>query len=309
MTSRHLPVMLDEVIVQLAPLPGQLLVDGTVGGGGHAEELIKESDPDGELIGLDVDQVALEAARFRLSRYRKRARVYRENYANLDKVLAIEGVKKVDGILLDLGVSSYQFDEPERGFSFRAEAPLDMRMDDRLGVTARYVVNEISRDQLRRILFEYGEETAANRIVDRIIQQRRRTPIETTTELAELVESVVSSRGSKIHPATRTFQAIRMEVNNELENLKQFLARFTDWLKPGGRLVVISFHSLEDRLVKTRFRELAKGCVCPPEVPVCMCGKKPRIKLLTKKPVAPGADEVRKNPRARSARLRAVQML
>ena len=309
MTHRHEPVLLDEVIVQLAPLPGQVDVDGTVGGGGHAEEILKESTPDGRLIGLDVDRVAAEQSRFRLARYGARVKIFRESYADLGAVLRAAGVPAVDGILLDLGVSSFQLDEAERGFSFRADAPLDMRMDDRSGVTAEYVVNEVSRDQLRRILFEYGEEPAAGAIADRIVEARRRRRIRTTRELAQVVEEAGFPRNRRIHPATRTFQAIRMEVNRELEHLRRFLAQFPEWLKPGGRLVVISFHSLEDRLVKERLRELAKGCVCPTELPRCVCGQKPRIKLLTKKAVKPDEPEVESNPRARSARLRAAQKL
>ena len=309
MGSRHEPVLLDEVIVQLAPLPGQVYADGTVGGGGHSEETLKESEPDGRLIGLDVDGQALEGSRFRLSRYGKRVRLYRENYADLGDVLRSAGEEQVDGILLDLGMSSIQLDEPERGFSFQVDAPLDMRMDDRTGVTAEYVVNEVSRDQLRRILHEYGEERMAGAVADRIVEARRREPIRTTVQLARIVEQVVYGRGKRIHPATRTFQAIRMEVNRELDNLRRFLAGFLDWLRPGGRLVVISFHSLEDRMVKERFRDLARECVCPPEIPQCVCGRTPRVKLLTRKAVKAGANEVARNPRSRSARLRAVEKI
>ena len=309
MGNRHEPVLLDEVIVQLAPLPGQVFVDGTVGGGGHAEEILKECAPDGLLLGLDVDAVAVEQSRFRLSRYGARVKIVRETYAELAAVLASAGIPTVDGILLDLGLSSLQLDEPERGFSFQGDSPLDMRMDDRSGVTAEYVVNEVSRDQLRRVLYEYGEEPMAGVIADRIVAARRRQRIRTTAELARIVEEAAPGRGRRIHPATRTFQAIRMEVNRELEHLRRFLAQFPAWLKPGGRVVVISFHSLEDRLVKERLRELAKGCVCPPDLPQCGCGQKPQVRLLTKKAVRPGESEVERNPRSRSARLRAAQKL
>jgi 16S rRNA (cytosine1402-N4)-methyltransferase len=307
--GRHQPVLLDEVIVQLAPLPGQVVVDGTVGGGGHAEEVLKESAPDGLLIGLDVDGVAAEQAKFRLARYAGRVKIARASYAEIGNVLAGAGIPAVDGILLDLGVSSLQLDEPERGFSFQADAPLDMRMDDRAGVTAEYVVNEVSRDQLRRILFEYGEEPMAGAIADRIVASRRRDRIRTTGELTRIVEEVCGGRGRRVHPATRTFQAIRMEVNRELEHLRRFLAEFPAWMAKGGRVVVISFHSLEDRLVKERFRELARVCVCPPEVPRCVCGQKPQVELLTKKAVRPTETETERNPRSRSARLRAVRKL
>ena len=305
----HIPVLLDEVLVALNPRPGGIYLDCTVGAGGHAEEILKETAPDGRVIGLDRDASAVDAARFRLGKYGERATVLRSDYADFQQKLDQLGIATVDGMLLDLGVSSTQLDDPERGFSFRWDSPLDMRYDMEQDLTADAVDNEYGRSELRRIFRDYGEEHMASAVADAIMDSRRKKRIETTTELVTLIEKVISARGQRIHPATRTFQALRMEVNRELESLRRFLSDFIDRLKAGGRIVTISFHSLEDRLVKDRFRELAKGCVCPPDMPICGCGRKPRLKLINQKVIRPTEFEVQNNPRSRSAKLRAAAAL
>jgi len=306
---KHVPVLLDEVMVHMDPQPDRIYLDCTAGQGGHAEEILKESEPSGRLVGIDKDGQAVKAARFRLGRYGNRAKVVRADYADFSRVLDELGIDQVDGMLLDLGMSSLQLEDPERGFSFQKDSFLDMRMDDRQELTAADVVNEYGRSELRRIFKEYGEEAMAFVCADRIVEARRRNRIETTAALVSIIEKVIPYRNRKIHPATRVFQALRIEVNRELESLKRFLSTFLDRLVTDGRIVIISFHSLEDRLVKDRFRELAKGCTCPPKMPVCICGKKPRLKILTRKVVRPTEFEVQRNPKARSARLRAARVL
>lgn len=298
-----------EVLASLQPRPGGLYLDGTVGGGGHARLILETSAPDGRLIGLDRDPEALRRAAEVLAPFGDRVILQHRNFSEATQVLTELGLEGVDGMLLDLGVSSFQLDTAERGFSFREEAPLDMRMDPTAGPTAAEVVNELEAKELIRIFREYGEERWAGRIARRIVKVRQEAPLHTTRQLAELVRQVVpgGTVPSRIHPATRVFQALRIFVNGELEHVAEGVNRGLDLLKPGGRLVVISFHSLEDRIVKRIFQQEAKGCICPPRLPVCSCGRVPRIDLLPRKGVRPGAAEVAANPRARSAVLRTAR--
>jgi len=298
-----------EVLAALQPQPGGLYLDGTVGGGGHARLILEASAPDGRLIGLDRDPEALRRAAQVLATFGDRVILRHRNFSEATQVLTEFGLEGVDGMLLDLGVSSFQLDTAERGFSFREEAPLDMRMDPTTGPTAAEVVNELEAAELIRIFREYGEERWAGRIARRIVKVRQEAPLRTTRQLAELVRQVVPGGRvpSRIHPATRVFQALRIFVNGELEHVAEGVSRGLDLLKPGARLVVISFHSLEDRIVKRIFQQEAKGCICPPRLPVCSCGRVPRIDLLPRKGVRPGAAEVAANPRARSAVLRTAR--
>ena len=304
----HTPVLLKEVVTQLQPCRGGLYVDCTVGGGGHAREVLRACGPEGQLIGLDWDEEAIAASREGLSEFGARVQLVRANYVELERVLMSLGVTAVDGVVFDLGVSSRQFDEPERGFSFQREGPLDMRMSRQLGATARDVLRAASLEELARIFRVYGEEKRARAIARKIVAERERAPLETTTQLARLVEHVLGpKRGGGIHPATRVFQALRIEVNDELANLRRGLEVATRFLKSGGRLAVISFHSLEDRIVKRFFVEESSGCICPPDLPVCACGRKEVLRIVTRKPVTAGEAEVRANPRARSAKLRVAE--
>ncbi|MCM2358827.1 MAG: 16S rRNA (cytosine(1402)-N(4))-methyltransferase RsmH [Geobacteraceae bacterium] len=308
---RHLSVLPAEVLRYLAPRPGGVYLDGTTGGGGHAALVLEASSPDGILIGLDRDAQALAAARERLAPFGERARLFRKNFAELDALLAELGIAGIDGFLLDLGVSSYQLDTGERGFSFLQDAPLDMRMDTGSGETAAELVNGLSEQELTRIIREYGEERWAKRIAAFIVRARGEAPIETTLQLADLVKGAIP-RGAweeRLHPATRTFQAFRIAVNDELGSLERGLAAAFRLLKRGGRGVVISFHSLEDRIVKNTFRGLAQGCTCPRDFPRCVCGNTPQARVLTGKPVTAGEAELMENPRARSAKLRAIEKL
>lgn len=306
----HVPVLLREAIDFLAPRPGGMYVDGTLGAGGHAEEILRRSAPDGTVIGLDRDAEAVERSRERLAPYGERAVARQANFRDMDRVLADLGVQAVDGVLLDLGVSWFHLKTPERGFSFLQEGPLDMRMDRSGGRTAADLVNRLPREELMRIIREYGEEQKAGAIARAVERARARGPITSTTRLADIVSSVFPPRlPRRIHPATRTFQALRIAVNDEVESLREGLQRADRVLRPGGRMVVISFHSLEDRVVKQLFSSWAKGCVCPPRVPLCVCGRRPAVKILTKKPVLPSEEEVGRNPAARSAKLRAAEKL
>lgn len=302
-------VMPNEVLALLAPKPGEVYLDGTVGGGGHARLILDASAPDGRLVGLDRDTDALKQAGKVLAPYGERALLLHGNFSEAPELLAAAGISTVDGILLDLGVSSYQLDEGSRGFSFRIEAPLDMRMDTSDGETAADVVNAASEAELARIFREYGEERWARRIARRIVAVRRQTPLTTTRQLAELVRDAVPGGNvpGRIHPATRVFQALRIHVNRELDHLASGLERGLELLKPGGRLVVISFHSLEDRIVKRFLQEESRECICPPRMPVCTCNHRPRLELLTRKGVRATETEVAGNPRARSAVLRAAR--
>ncbi len=299
--------MLREVVEILQPKAHRKYLDGTLGGGGHAEELLERSSPDGLVLGLDWDDDAIAAAQDRLRRFSDRLITRRANFLHAKEILKEVDWDEVDGFLLDLGLSSHQIESRERGFSFHAEARLDMRMDRRQSLGAYHVVNTFPVPELERILRQYGEEAAARRIARAIDRERRQKKIETTGELAELVARVVGRRQGRIHPATRTFQALRIAVNRELENLEGLLEDGYELLSSKGRMVVISFHSLEDRLVKETFRKWSKSCLCPPRSPVCRCGWSQKAKLLTPKPLLPSPEEVKLNPRARSAKLRAVE--
>jgi len=307
----HLSVLPTEVLALLEPVSGGVYLDGTVGGGGHARLILEAASPAGRLIGLDRDPAALRKAAEVLAPFGDRVTLRHHNFSAADEVLAELGVDGLDGMLLDLGVSSHQLDEESRGFSFRGDAPLDMRMDPTSDPTAADVVNAAAAEELTRIFREYGEERWAGRIARRIVRVREEQPLLTTRQLAELVRDAVPGGRvpARIHPATRVFQALRIYVNGELEHVSRGVARGIDLLKPDGRLVVISFHSLEDRIVKRLFQEEAKGCICPPRLPTCVCGHRPRVELLTRKGVRPGEAEVDANPRARSAVLRAVRRL
>ncbi len=305
----HEPVLLEETLCWLVVRPNGLYVDATVGGGGHARAILSRTGA--RLIGLDCDDDALQAAGVRLAEFGSRQALVRANFADLGRVLKDREVSQVDGVLMDLGVSSHQLDTASRGFSFIADAPLDMRMDKRLKRSAYAVVNQTDRKELENIIRQYGEEKMASRIAKAIEQKRRTAPIATTSELSSLITSVMpaSMRRLKIHPATRTFQAIRIAVNRELDALASGLAAAIDALAPGGRLCVISFHSLEDRLVKHTFRDLARTCVCPKDLPRCVCGQTASMRVLTKKAVCASEAEIARNPRARSARLRVAERI
>jgi 16S rRNA (cytosine1402-N4)-methyltransferase len=307
----HISVLPAEVIAYLAPGQGGVFVDGTLGGGGHAALVLEASSPDGLLIGFDRDREALAAAGRFLTGFGNRCRLVNANFAQLPAVLAELGITAIDGFLLDLGVSSHQLDTAERGFSFQHDAPLDMRMDQGGGVTAAELVNSLEHGELARIIREYGEERWAGRIASFICTARAEAPLSSTRQLVELIQAAIPRRAweERIHPATRTFQALRIAVNDELASLEAGLRAGVGYLKSGGRGVVISFHSLEDRIVKQTFRELAQGCICPRGLPVCNCGHRPEVRVLTGRPVVAGAAEVAANPRARSAKLRAVAKL
>ena len=292
----------------LRPVSGGTYVDGTLGGGGHAEEILKRSEPDGMLIGLDQDEEAIGRSRRRLSRFGDRAVILQANFRQIGSVLAGLDIDAVDGVLLDLGLSWFHLGSPERGFSFLADGPLDMRMDAGNPVTAADLVNTLPRRELAHLLREYGEEQRASAIAGAIERARARGPVTRTAELAQIVAGAFPPhRSRRIHPATLTFQALRIAVNDELGALRDGLSQMISMLRPGGRIAVISFHSLEDRIVKQAFAGHAKGCVCPPRLPVCACGKKPDLRILTRRPVDPSPEEIAANPAARSARLRAAE--
>jgi 16S rRNA (cytosine1402-N4)-methyltransferase len=307
----HKPVLAAEVIASFECRTGAVYLDGTLGGGGHAFEILANSAPDGRLIGIDADEDALREAKKRLAPFGDRAILVKGNFADMETILSGMNIKKVEGVLLDLGVSSHQLDTAERGFSFTLDAPLDMRMNRDRGPSAYDLVHSLSGEELEGILRKFGEERMAGRIARSIVARRTLSPIRTTSDLADVVAGAMPrARGRvRIHPATRTFQALRIAVNNELANLQQALTDGMALLKPGGRFSVISFHSLEDRIVKSAFHAAEKGCICPPDLPVCACGRKPTMKVLTRKPVISGAAEVRDNPRARSAKLRTAERI
>lgn len=306
----HKSVLPDETIEYLRICPGGIYLDGTLGGAGHAARVAAQLTT-GRLIGIDQDPAALEAAAARLAPWQDRVTLVRGNFRDMEAILHRLGIAQADGILLDLGVSSPQLDDGARGFSYMQDAPLDMRMDPDAGLTAYDVVNTWTAEQLTRILYEYGEERYAPRIAAAIAARRAEKPVETTLELVEIIRSAMPARAlrEKQHPAKRTFQAIRIAVNDELGALRDAMEAAVGLLAPGGRLCVITFHSLEDRIVKTALQQAAKGCTCPPDFPVCVCGKKPQVKILTKKPVTAGPAELAENPRARSAGLRAAEKL
>jgi 16S rRNA (cytosine1402-N4)-methyltransferase len=315
MEEGHLPVMVEEVMTALSPRPGSFLVDGTVGGGGHTLRILEATSPDGRVLGLDADPLAIERVGRRLASFGDRLVLRNTNFEHLDTVARSVGWDHVDGILLDLGLSSFQLSETERGFSFRAEGPLDMRFDPTRGQPASELVNTLDEESLSRLFRAYGEEPDARRIARAIVRARSDAPIETAAQLATVVSGAVSrprhgGRHSRIHPATRVFQALRISVNAELDVLARALERAVDLLRPGGVLVVISYHSLEDRIVKRTFAAERRGCVCPPEAPVCVCGRQPRLAAVGgTKARMPSETEVTANPRARSARLRAATRL
>ena len=306
MEFRHTSVLLQETIDSLRVRPDGIYVDGTLGGGGHALEVCRLLSDKGRLIGIDQDGEAIAAAQERLKEFKDRVTFLRSNYCTMVTELEKLGITSVDGILLDLGVSSHQLDDAERGFAYRVDAPLDMRMDTRQALTAADVVNTYSEQELARILREYGEERFAGRIAKRIAAQRSVHPIETTGELSELIRGAIPAkhRSEKGHPAKRSFQAIRIEVNRELDVLQESLDGMIDLLNEGGRLCVITFHSLEDRIVKQTFRRNEHPCTCPPEFPVCVCGRVSKGRVVTRKPVLPGKEELDRNRRSASAKLR-----
>lgn len=307
MDYRHVPVMVEEVMELLKPEAHERYLDGTLGGGGHAAAILIRSRPDGQVLGLDWDEDAIAAAKQGLGAFGGRFAARRANFTEAKDILREVGWDRVHGVLLDLGISSHHIDSAERGFSFQLTGRLDMRMDPRQSLDAFQIVNTYPVSELGRILRDYGEEPAARRIALAIDRVRRSRSIETTSELADLVTRVVVKKRGTIHPATRTFQALRIAVNRELENLKLFLEDAYQLLFPEGRLVIISFHSLEDRLVKMAFRKWNKSCLCPPKVPICRCGWSRKASLLTPKPRVPTREEIQLNPRARPAKLRAVE--
>lgn len=307
MEFNHYSVMLTETIEQLRVRPDGIYVDGTLGGGGHAYEVCRRLDQ-GHLYGIDQDDAAIEAASGRLAPFRDKVTIIRNNYCNAKGALAELGVEKADGVVLDLGVSSYQLDTEERGFSYRYDAPLDMRMDRRQALTARDIVNQYSENELFRLIRDYGEDQFAKNIAKHIVQARSRGPIETTFALNEVIKGAIPARMRQNgHPSKKTFQAIRIECNRELEVLRNSLDELIGLLSPGGRLCIITFHSLEDRMVKCAFRNAENPCTCPPEFPVCVCGKEPKGKVITRKPILPGAEELEANSRSKSAKLRVFE--
>lgn len=306
----HRSVLLAECIEALAIRPDGIYVDGTAGGGGHSAAIASHLES-GRLIAIDQDEAAIEAAGKRLAPFGERAVVVRSNFSELERVVHEQGYEQIDGLLLDLGVSSYQLDTAERGFSYSADAPLDMRMDKRKALTAYEVVNTYSEAALKKILYDYGEERFAPSIAAAIVRERARKPIETTSELSELIKRSIPpfAREGGHHPAKRSFQAIRIEVNGELAIIEPTIRTAVSLLRPGGRLAIITFHSLEDRPVKQTMADLARGCTCPKEFPVCVCGRKPVVHVITRKPILPSAKELEENPRSRSAKLRVAEKL
>ena len=305
MKSRHVPVMVQEVIDYLITDNRGIYLDCTVGVGGHAAKILEMTSPDGRLIGIDIDPQALALAEENLSLYGDRVSLIHGNFADLGQILNEQGISKVDGVLMDLGVSSLQFDTPSRGFSFRFSGPLDMRMDQSVEQPISYDLDRKDVNELAEIIRDFGEERWAKRIAANIVEARKKSPPTTTTQLAEIVKRSVPRSSEKIHPATRTFQALRIYKNRELENLEIGLEQAVSVLRSGGRICAISFHSLEDRIVKHTFRAMARGCICPPKSPICVCGHKPTLKILSKRPVTPREEEIKVNPRCRSAKFRA----
>ena len=305
----HKSIMLEEVIESLAIKPNGIYVDGTLGGAGHSSEIVKRLGEDGRLIGIDQDGEAIEAATKRLKPYKDKVTIVRSNYAQMKEVLRDLGIPKVDGILLDLGVSSYQLDNAERGFTYREDVPLDMRMDQRPTKTAKDIVNDYSEMELHHIIRNYGEDKFAKNIAKHIVQARQKAPIETTGQLIEVIKAAIPKkvRATGGHPATKTFQAIRIELNHELDVLKNNLEDMIDLLNDEGRIAIITFHSLEDRIVKNIFRTSERPCICPPEFPVCVCGRVSKGKVITRKPIVPGKEELEENSRSKSAKLRVFE--
>jgi len=308
MEFKHISVLLKETIDALNVQRDGIYLDGTLGGGGHSAAICEKLGRDGILVGIDRDETAIKAAKVRLENYDVQFKFVHANFQEAKEILMNEGLTAINGAVLDLGVSSHQLDEGERGFSYRFDATLDMRMDKRQDFTAKDLVNNYSYEDLTKVLFAYGEEKNARRIAKKIIEGR---PIETTTQLVEIIKSAfsVKQRYSDKHPAKRTFQALRIEVNNELDILGQTVEDLADMLVPGARIAVITFHSLEDRIIKSKFLELATGCTCPKEFPICICGKVPKYKVVSRKPVFPSEEELSKNPRSASAKLRVLERI
>ena len=306
MEFKHKSVLLNETIDGLNIKPNGIYVDGTLGGGGHAYEVCRRLGEKGSIIGIDQDAAAIEAASARLKDFGEKVTIVRSNYCDMKSRLHELGIDKVDGIVLDLGVSSYQLDTAERGFSYREDAPLDMRMDTRQKMTARDIVNDYTEADLYRVIRDYGEDKFAKNIAKHIVQARAVKPVETTAELSEIIRASIPMKFQKKsgHPAKRTFQAIRIELNRELDVLRDSLDDMIDLLNPGGRLCIITFHSLEDRIVKSAFRKNENPCTCPPDFPVCVCGKKSKGSIITKKPILPSKEELEYNSRSKSAKLR-----
>lgn len=311
MEFQHKSVLLQECIDALNIRPDGIYLDGTLGGAGHSSQIARRLTEGGRLIGVDRDRTALAAAKERLGPYADRVTLVHSNFAEIDAILDSLGIPAVDGMLFDLGVSSPQLDDASRGFSYMADAPLDMRMDKDDVLTAGEVVNTWPQGELRRILYDYGEERYAPQIAAAICRAREKAPVETTLELVDIIRSAMPAQAlrEKQHPAKRSFQAIRIAVNDELGAVSRMMQAAVGRLNPGGRLAVITFHSLEDRIVKSEMQQAARGCTCPPEFPVCVCGKKPLVKLVTRKPIVSGPAELEENPRARSAKLRVAEKL
>lgn len=309
MEFKHKSVLLYETVDELNIKPDGIYVDGTLGGGGHSYEIAKRLSGGGRLIGIDQDEDAIKAAGKRLEPYMDRVTIVRNNYCNMDKVLDELGIDKVDGIMLDLGVSSYQLDAADRGFTYNVDTALDMRMDQRQEITAKDIVNEYSEFDLYRIIRDYGEDRFAKNIAKHIVAARQEKPIETTFELNDIIKAAIPMkvRATGGHPSKRTYQAIRIELNKELEVLENSIDMMIDRLKPEGRLCIITFHSLEDRIVKTRFRNNENPCTCPPSFPACVCGKVPKGRVITRKPVVPTDEEINENSRSKSSRLRVFE--
>lgn len=311
MEFQHKSVLLQECIDALNIRPDGIYLDGTLGGAGHSSQIARRLTEGGRLIGVDRDRTALAAAKERLAPYADRVTLVHSNFAEIDAILDSLGIPAVDGMLFDLGVSSPQLDDASRGFSYMADAPLDMRMDKDDALTAGEVVNTWPQGELRRILYDYGEERYAPQIAAAICRAREKAPVQTTLELVDIIRSAMPAQAlrEKQHPAKRSFQAIRIAVNDELGAVSRMMQAAVGRLNPGGRLAVITFHSLEDRIVKSEMQQAARGCTCPPEFPVCVCGKKPLVKLVTRKPIVSGPAELEENPRARSAKLRVAEKL
>ena len=309
MEFKHKSVLLYETVDELNIKPDGIYVDGTLGGGGHSYEIAKRLSEGGRLIGIDQDEDAIKAASKRLEPYMDRVTIVRNNYCNMDKVLDELGIDKVDGIMLDLGVSSYQLDAADRGFTYNVDTALDMRMDQRQEITAKDIVNEYSEFDLYRIIRDYGEDRFAKNIAKHIVAARQEKPIETTFELNDIIKAAIPMkvRAKGGHPSKRTYQAIRIELNKELEVLENSIDMMIDRLKPEGRLCIITFHSLEDRIVKTRFRNNENPCTCPPSFPACVCGKVPKGRVITRKPVVPTDEEINENSRSKSSKLRVFE--
>lgn len=309
MSFEHYSVLLAETIEELNIRPDGIYVDGTMGGAGHSYHIAERLTAGGHLFGIDQDEAAIEAGTKRLEPFSERVTILRSNYENMVPLLKQQGISGVDGILLDLGVSSYQLDTPERGFTYRTDAPLDMRMDRRQTLTARDIVNGYSQKELARIIRDYGEDNFAQNIAKHIVSAREQAPIETTAQLNEIIQAAIPAkiRATGGHPSKRTYQAIRIECNRELDVLRDSLEEMIGFLNPGGRIAIITFHSLEDRIVKTIFKKCENPCTCPPQFPVCMCGKKSLGHATTRKPILPSEEELSENSRSKSAKLRVFE--